>query len=258
MRRLVTGLLLGLSLALSVPLRASSEPVAACNTPDEFVTTDASLAQVGAAIAAGGPVGVLAVGSATTVGVVSASDHKPTATEGGTFPEQMVRALNGAMPNVRFTLTVRGARGLTADAMLKLIDNALKQQRYQLIVWQTGTVEAVRGLRPDGLLDVLHEGLDDIRGAGGDVVLVDPQFSRFLRANTDVDAYEAVMREAASTTPGVAFFPRFDLMHAWADDGSIDLERTDKTDRDKALNQLNFCLGQALAKLVLTAAGGSK
>lgn len=249
---------MSLLLALSAPLRASSEPTAACNTPPQFVTTDASLARVGSAIAAGGPVDILAVGSATTVGAVSSSDHKTTATEGGTFPEQMVRALNAELPKVRFSLTVRGGRGLAAEAMLKLIDEALKQQHYQLVMWQTGTVEAVRGLRPDGLLDVLHQGLDDIRDAGGDVVLVDPQFSRFLRANTDIDAYEDVMRQAAGTNSGVALFPRFELMRTWTDDGSIDLERTAKVDRDKTLDRLNFCLGQALAKLVLNGAGVGK
>jgi acyl-CoA thioesterase-1 len=255
MRRLVSGFLISLSLALSAPLCANSEPAGVCSTPHEFVTTDASLAQVGTAIAAGGPVDILAVGSATTVGAVSATDHKTTATEGGTFPEQMVRALNAELPKVRFNLTVRGARGLAAGEMLNLIDDALKQQHYQLVVWQTGTVEAVRGLRPDGLLDVLRQGTDDIRAAGGDVVLVNPQFSRFLRANTDIDAYEEVMRQAAGTTSGVALFPRFELMRAWTDDGVIDLERTARVDRDKALDRLNFCLGHALATLVLNGAG---
>jgi acyl-CoA thioesterase-1 len=258
MRRLVSGFLISLSLALSAPVRASGETPAVCDTPPEFVTTDASLAKVGTAIAAGGPVDILAVGSATTVGAVSTSDQKTTATDGSTFPEQMVRALNTELPKVRFNLTVRGGRGLAAEAMLKLIEEALKQQRYQLVMWQTGTVEAVRGLRPDGLLDVLHQGLDDIRDAGGDVVLVNPQFSRFLRANTDIDAYEEVMRQAAGTTSGVALFHRFELMRTWADDGVIDLERTAKVDRDKTLDRLNFCLGQALAKLVLNGAAVSR
>ena len=158
MRGLVSGLIIALMLSLPVPSRADSEPVNACGVPDEFVTADAPLEEFAAAIAAGGPVPILAVGSATTVGAVSAKDAKPTATEGGAFPEQMLRALNGMMPNVRFTLTVRGGRGMTAEAMLAQIRAALKQQHYPLVLWQTGTVEAVRGLRPDELLDVLHDG----------------------------------------------------------------------------------------------------
>ena len=138
--------------------------------------------------------------------------------------------------------------------MLPLIDAALKQQRYPLVLWQTGTVEAVRGLQPDGMLDVLHAGAERVRDAGGDLVLIDPQFSRFLRANTDLDPYENVMQQVA-TMPGVALFHRFDLMRAWANDGRIDLERTPKADRDKALEELNVCLGKALARFVLSGGG---
>jgi hypothetical protein len=41
-------------------------------------------------------------------------------------------------------------------------------------------------------------------------------------------------------------------MRAWANDGRLDLERTPKAERDKALEQLNVCLGQALARFVLS------
>lgn len=257
MRRLVWGLALCGLLTLPVPLWAGSETVHACGAPDEFVTTDESLPQIGAAINAGGPIDILAVGSATTVGAVGTKSQQPTAAEGGAFPEQMARALNAALPAIHFNVTVRGGRGMTAEAMLPLIAEALKQQHHPLVLWQTGTVEAVRGLRPDGLLDVLHEGADLVRDAGADLVLIDPQFSRFLRANTDVDAYEDVMNQAA-TLPGVVLFRRFDLMRTWADGGRIDLERTAKADRDKALDRLNACLGQALAKFVLSGTDAAK
>ncbi len=121
------------------------------------------------------------------------------------------------------------------------------------MLWQTGTVEAVRGLQPDGLLDILHTGADHVRDAGGDLVLIDPQFSRFLRANTDLDPYENVMQQVA-TTPGVVLFRRFDLMRAWANDGRLDLEHAPKSRARQALDELNGCLGKALAHFVLSGA----
>jgi hypothetical protein len=251
MRCLVLAILVAV---LLVPVRASlagSEPTDACGAPDDLVATDVPLGQFAAAVAAGGPVDILAVGSATTVGAATAARESPA--PGNTFPSQMVRALHAALPAVEFRLTVRGGRGMTAEDMLPLIDAALKQQHYPLVVWQTGTVEAVRGLQPDGMLDILHTGADRVRDAGGDLVLVDPQFSRFLRANTDLDPYEGVMQQVA-TMPGVALFHRFELMQAWADDGRVDLERTPKADRDKALDELNACLGKALARFVLSGA----
>lgn len=229
---------------------AGTESNDACGAPEEFVTTDVSLAQLSAAIAGGGPIDILAVGSATTVGSVTRTGEH-SAAQGGAFPWHMARALHDALPAVEFRLTVRGGRGMTAEDMLPLIDAALKQQRYPLVLWQTGTVEAVRGLQPDGMLDVLHTGAERVRDAGGDLVLIDPQFSRFLRANTDLDPYESVMQQVA-TMPGVALFHRFDLMRAWSTDGRIDLERTPKADRDKALDELNACLGKALARFVIS------
>lgn len=249
MHRLAAWIVVCVILAHPLSSRADTEP-AACGAPDEFVSADEPLAQFAAAIAAGGPVTILAIGSATTVGAVTASGLNTSATQGA-YPWRMVQALHAAVPSVEFRVVVRGGRGMTAEDMLPLLEQSLKQQRYPLVLWQTGTVEAVRGLRPDGLLEVLHAGADMVRDAGGDLVLIDPQFSRFLRANTDIDSYEGVMQQLA-TMPGVTLFRRFDLMRAWANDNGVDLERTPKADRDKALDQLNACLGEALARFVLT------
>ena len=252
MRRLASAILLCAVFASPQPLLAATELSGTCGASDEFLTADEPLAQFGQAVTAGGVVNVLAVGSATTVGSVTAAGLN-SAAEGGAFPWQMIRALHAALPSVKFDLTVRGGRGMTAEDMLPLIDAALKQQHYALVLWQTGTVEAVRGLQPDGLLDILHAGAAHIRDAGGDLVLIDPQFSRFLRANTDLDPYENVMQHVA-TMPGVVLFHRFELMRSWANDGRLDLEHTAKADRDKALDELNACLGRALAHFVLSGA----
>jgi hypothetical protein len=252
MRRLVSAILFCALFAPFQPMLAATDSDNTCGAPEEFITADDSLKRFGEAVAAGGVVNILAVGSATTVGSVNTFGQK-SAAEGGAFPWQMIRALRAALPSVKFQLTVRGGRGMTAEDMLPLIDAALKEQHYPLVLWQTGTVEAVRGLQPDGLLDLLHTGADHVRDAGGDLVLIDSQFSRFLRANTDLDPYENVMQQVA-TIPGVVLFHRFDLMRAWANDGQLDLERTPKADREKALDELNGCLGRALAHFVLTGA----
>jgi acyl-CoA thioesterase I len=250
MRRPCSAILLCILFAMPQPSWAGIELDHVCNAQEEFFAADASLAQFDAAVAAGGPVNVLAVGSATTVGSVMAGGVH-SAAQGGAFPWHLVRTLHTALPSVDFRLTVRGGRGMTAEDMLPLIDGALKQQHYPLVLWQTGTVEAVRGLQPSGMLDILQTGAERVRDAGGDLVLIDPQFSRFLRANTDIDPYESVMQQVA-TMPGVALFRRFELMRAWANGGQIDLERTQAADRDKALDALNACLGKALARFVLS------
>ncbi len=225
-----------------------AEPPAACAASEAFTTPEESLDQVAAAIAAGGPVNVLAVGSATTVGDQLGADRNSA------FPFRMVEALHAALPKVAFALTLRGGRGLTAVEMLPLIEAALDGQHFQLVIWQTGTVEAVGGQRPDGMVAALQEGIDRAREAGANVVLVDPQFSRFLRANTDLDPYETAMQQVASA-PGVVLFRRFDVMRTWAENGEVDLERAGQADRRRVMALLNTCLGETLAHFVLNGAG---
>ncbi len=223
---------------------------AACIAAEGFTTPETSLDRVAAAIAAGGPVNVLAVGSATTVGDQLGADRNSA------FPFRMVEALHAALPKVSFALTLRGGRGMTAADMLPLLEAALAGQHYQLVLWQTGTVEAVRGMRPDGMVTALQEGIDRAREAGADVVLIDPQFSRFLRANADLDPYEAALQQV-SVMPGVVLFRRFDVMRSWADGGEIDLERARQADRVRMMALLNACLGETLARFVLNGAGVS-
>jgi acyl-CoA thioesterase I len=253
MLRLASWVLVCSLFALPVPSWAGSESDTACGAPAEYITADGSMTQVATAIAGGGPVDVLAVGSATTIGSMTVTGEQTTIAQGSAFPWRMIAALHKALPNVQFRITVRGGRGMTAEQMLPLIQAALKQQRYPLVLWQTGTVEAVRGLGPDGLLDVLHSGAEQVRDAGGDLVLIDPQFSRFLRANTDMGPYEGVLQQVAGL-PGVSLFRRFDLTQAWVNDGQVDLERVSRDQRDETVALLNACLGHALARYVLAGA----
>ena len=121
MRRLASRILFCVFLALPVSSRAASDIAAACGAPDEFITSDEALAQVSAAIDAGGPVDILAVGSATTVGAVTAAGTSASVAQDA-FPWRMMRALQAALPKVQFHITVRGGRGLTAEEMLPLLE----------------------------------------------------------------------------------------------------------------------------------------
>jgi acyl-CoA thioesterase-1 len=247
MHRLFLPLLLA-SLVASAPSRAQHLPPVSqiCEAPPEFHEPEEPLPHLHAALAAGGVVHVLAIGSGTTVGEVNG-------TPGASFPYRMVEALRDARPDTRFDLTVKGGRNMSAETMLSLLKEELSRQHYPLVLWQTGTVEAVRGLRPDMMRTFLQEGIDAVQAEDGDVVLVDSQFSRFLRANADLDPYESVMQQIA-TLPGVVLFHRFELMRIWASDGRIDLERVQKADRENAVAALNACLGTTLARFVLNGA----
>jgi acyl-CoA thioesterase I len=227
-----------------------------CDIPPELTTPSAPLARFAAALAAGESVDILAIGSGSTVGKTAAlagpaSSHR---TPDASFPYRMLDMLQVARQDAKFRLTVKGGRNMTAEAMAAILRQELAAHHYALVIWQTGTVEAVRGLRPDYLHSVLQEGVEAAGKADADVVLIDPQFSRFLRTNTDLAPYEMVLQQIASL-PGVSLFRRFDLTQIWVNNGQVDLERVSRDQRDKTIARLNTCLGHALAQFVLTGAG---
>ena len=241
-----------------------------CDAPEDITADIAPLPHVAASLKAGGSLNVLTVGSATVfspseslqpgtvtgqalgLGTGSREGTLPPAADTA-FPLQMGHALEAAVPGLSVKVTVRGGRGMAATEMLDIIRGELASTHYDLVIWQTGTVEAVRNVPAGAFSQTLADGSAAVEAAGADLVLVDPQFSRFLHANADVDSYAQALQQA-SAQPGVVLFHRFDLMHHWSSTGQIDLERTPRAQRLATVEQLHACLGQALARFIAASA----
>ena len=257
-------------LAGATPLRAAPTASKPCTTPDELVTASTPLPHLAAALKAK-VLDVLVVGSATIFGP-DASLQPGTLTSqamGNTapgtppqitlapagptsFPQKMADALRDAVPGLQVQVTLHGGRGLTAAEMLDMLRKDLAAHKYQLVLWQTGTVEAVRNIPAGEFYQTLMDGAVLVTEQGADLVLVDQQFSRFLHANANLDPYAQGLQQIAAT-PGVLLFRRFDIMRNWASEGQIDLERTPRAERRAKVEMLHTCLGQQLARLMLGA-----
>jgi len=237
--------LLALLLALAGP--AAAAPLAAplfaaptCPAIPTDLVPDQPLPHLAAALRPGGNLSILAIGSASTA-----------AAQG--YLVALRAALAAARPDLSLRLTIRAARGADAADGLRRLTAALAGGRYDLVLWQTGTVDAVRGARPDDLADTLEAGAAAVARHGASLVLIDSQFSRFLRANLDLEPYETVLR-AVALQPGAALFPRTELMQGWADQDEIDPERAaDPRAGRAAAARAQACVGAALAHFLLAA-----
>jgi hypothetical protein len=256
-------------LAQPIIVHAADRPP--CEASDDAAGVVAPLPHVAAVLKPGSKLEVLAVGSATLFGpgislpVPASSDPANTPpkspppqliTEPASdlaFPNQMARVLELEVPGLHVHVTIRGGRGLSATDMVKLIRGALAESQYQLVLWQTGTVEAVRNVPPGEFAQTLAEGAEAVQQGNADLVLIDPQYSRFLQANSNLDPYEQAFQQVSSMT-GVVLFRRFDLMRAWVNDGQIDLERTPRANRRRMVELLHTCLGAQLARMVIAGA----
>ncbi len=251
-------------------------PANPCPLADEGVGTAGDLVHVSEQLKAAKHLDVLAIGSATMFGPeASLAPGTLTSQSFGTlvnpvapavatlsqpaseraFPLQMAKQLRTLVPGLNVDVTVRGGRGMLASEMLELLRKELVAKHYDLVIWQTGTVEAVRNLPPGEFGQTLSEGAQAVLDAGADLVLVDPQYSRFLQTNSNIEPYFQALQQV-SAMPGVILFRRFDLMRGWANEGGIDLERTGRSDREMAVVTLHACLGRHLARLVASSIRG--
>lgn len=224
MRRLVLALLL---------LCAGPALAGPCDVPTELLD-GAALPRTRAAIREG-ELRILVGGSAT------AELGGPTQP----YHARIAALLQERFPNLRVIVEARGQRGATAGESLALILRELPVVRPHLVLWQTGTVEAVRSLEVDELSQTLNEGISRIRAYGADVALMDQQFSRFLRANSDIDRYRDAMRVTAAAE-AVPLLRRYDWMRLWAENDGPDMERAPRQERTATLALLNDCLARGI------------
>ena len=276
MMRMLARLALAAGLLLLLQPGWAAVPTDPCPVGDEGVGLAGDLTHVNEQLKVAKHLDVLAVGSATMFGpeaslapgtITSQSfgaPFNPVAPAGAVstqpaseraFPLQMAKQLRTVVPGLDVDVTVRGGRGLLATEMLDLLRKELAAKHYDLVLWQTGTVEAVRNLPPGEFGQTLSDGAQAVQEAGANLVLVDPQYSRFLQTNSNLDPYFQALQQVAAM-PGVVLFHRFDLMRGWANDGGIDLERTSRSDRDKAVATLHACLGRHLARLIAASLRG--
>ncbi|CAH0312840.1 SGNH/GDSL hydrolase family protein [Roseomonas sp. CECT 9278] len=235
MRRLLA-LLVGLSLAW--PVAASPGP--GCGAPAEWLESP-PLRATATGIATG-RLRILAVGSASVTG---AGVTSPAAA----WPIRLEAMLRERRPDLSLSFEVRGTRGATAADQWRLIEEALRATPVDLVIWQAGMTEAVRGLPIDDMATVIGQGLERLHARGVDAIIMGIQYSRFLRANAEVDPYRDALRMLAAAGHA-GFFSRYDIMRAWADAGTVDMERAQRDRRAAEIDKLNDCLARALGAFI--------
>jgi acyl-CoA thioesterase-1 len=214
-----------------------------CDAPADLAGAVEPLRHVARAAATRKALRVLVVGSAsTTIGGTSA----PQAAYPGMLEAELGRQLLG----IGITLQTRGGRGMTANDLGKVLEHALPEFRPDLVIWQTGTVDAVNALDRDEFERVLRAGSERVTAAGADLILIDQQFNRAARATINYAPYRQAM-EAVANASDAMLLRRYDLMRHWAETGQIDLERAPRRDWQRTADQLHACLGKVLAQLIV-------
>src|SRR5579859_170324 len=135
-----------------------------------------------------------------------------------------------------------------------MIDNIWKlvaNPEPKLVVWQTGTYDALHGIDPEEFRSAVSEGVEKLQNAGVDVVLMNMQYSPRTESVVALAAYADGMRWVARERE-VPVYDRLAIMRHWYDAGQFDLYKPTKD--MKTAKSVHDCLGRALGSTIIDAA----
>jgi acyl-CoA thioesterase I len=189
---------------------ASSETMqAACSAPTALTYLDRPLLRTARRLAGGQPLSIVAIGSSSTAGAGASSAD-------ASYPSRLAVELKQRFPAQAITVLNRGVNGEETDNMMARFPIDVIAVHPQLVIWQVGTNSVLRD-RPLGPHEAqLHEGIDELKATGADVVLMDLQYSPKVLAKSETPGMVEQIATMAKEE-NVDLFQRFAVMRNWFD-----------------------------------------
>jgi hypothetical protein len=235
------GLAMLAGLLTAATARAEDTPQS-CEVPSYLLASESALPKVAEAVKSGRPLDILVVGSRSST--INTAD-------GSAYPARLQALLKEKLPSVAVNLSVELQITKSAEEAATRFVKLMEGKKPTLVIWQTGTVDAMRSIDPDDFRGAVDEGVVALQNAGADVVLMNMQYSPRTETIISVPPYLDNMRVVAQQHD-VPLFDRFAIMRQWNDSGDFDLFSTSHG-LDLA-KRVHDCLGRALSKFIIDAA----
>jgi lysophospholipase L1-like esterase len=147
----------------------------------------------------------------------------------------------------------KGVGGETAEQMLARFPHDVLPYRPQLVIWQTGTNQALVSEDVQGYEKTVREGIARLKAVHTDVILMEPQYAPRVLARPLHKAILGTLGRVANDLH-VAVFRRFAVMRHWVMSGEYGME--DIISRDQLhMNDASYhCIARLLADSLTSAA----
>jgi acyl-CoA thioesterase-1 len=233
-------LLLALLLACSP---AAAQLAAPCPVPDELKAEPVPLPATKAKLVARDEVRIVALGGGGTLG--------RAVPQGQAYPDRLAAWLQYGAPGARWLVLNKGVVGDSTPAMVKRLRSEVLGSNPSLVLWETGTHEAAVGSNVEAFAEAVQSGIEVLRAAKIDLILIDMQYSPRTSSVINFDPYLNALREVADQND-VPVFDRYQLMHAWTDAGLLDFHTRDQAKRAEGVRRIYDCVAAGLAQMILT------
>ncbi|HEV8016626.1 MAG TPA: GDSL-type esterase/lipase family protein [Stellaceae bacterium] len=234
--------LLGAALAAR-PALADDPAAAKCAAPPELIQDDPRLPMIAQALQQHKPMVIVVIGGASTAG--TAPDNS--------FPHFLEAALRARHPGQTITVVNRGVAGDTTEQMAARFPKDVYSSRPSLVIWETGTVDSVRGEGVDSVAEALSEGLTAIQGHGAEAMLMDMQYNPNTVSVINFQPYLDALHQTADQQD-VYMFKRYELMKYWSGAGDFNFTNVPREKRALLAREFYECLGERLADAIEYAA----
>jgi hypothetical protein len=239
---IVLGLMLLAGVLAAVPARAEDAPQSCGEVPAYLLTSDSALPKVAEAVKSGRTLDILVLGSRSST---------ITTSEASAYPSRLQAVLREKLPAITVNVSVELQAKKTAEEIVAGLVKLMEGKRPTLVIWQTGTVDAMRSVDPDDFRSAVDEGVAALQNTGADVILMNLQYSPRTETMTSAPPYLDNMRVVAQQHD-VPLFDRFAIMRQWNDSGDFDLfSASHGLDLAKRVHE---CLARALSTFVIEAA----
>ncbi len=174
------------------------------------------LARLASLLGKDGDIRIVAFGSSSTAGAGASS---PAATYPALLETDLEDRLQiGASSRRSVTVINRGVGGDDSQDMARRLERDVLAEHPDLVVWQTGSNDPLKGVPVERFKELTREGILAIRAAGSDVVLMDQQWCQRLSGVGNAAQYGEALHELSAEL-GVPVIPRHDMMRAWVTRG---------------------------------------
>jgi hypothetical protein len=169
------------------------------------------------------------------------------------YPTRLEAALRQKLPGVSVKVVSLARPRQSAADMAAAFPKVLRDEQPALIVWQTGTADAMMGVAADTFQATLEGAIGRVHDGGADVIFINPQYSPRTDAVVATAPYTEAMRWVAAGN-AINLFDRQAVMREWGELGTFDLHAATKS-LDTAA-KVHDCIGRLLADLVLQGVAG--
>jgi lysophospholipase L1-like esterase len=240
---LILGLILAGSLAAGMEKALAEETGADCRVPAELVADDPKLKATSEHFAAKKPLTIVVIGGASTAGTASGNGDQYG------YPRRLQEALLRRHPGLAVTVLNKGVPRQLTQQMVERFATDVYPADPTLVLWETGTVDAVRGTDVDAFTDAVQQGIAALQKHNYDVMLINMQYNPSTGSVIDFEPYLEALTHAADLDE-VAIFRRFEIMKYWSESGVFDFVDVPKERRVGLAQEVYRCIGDSLAEAI--------